>query len=324
MHPVRIGLKLSQPGHGRRRAPRRLAGGRRGRLRPPLELRPLRRDHRRPRARRASRAGRCSARWPRPRAASASAAWSRATPTATRRCSPRWQSRVDHLSGGRLELGIGAAWAEIEHEMLGIEFGTAGRRVEWLDEACQLMKLLFTRSARRSRARATRCATRSRIRSRCRGRIRRSGSAVAASARHCGWSPSTPTSGTRRAASRTRSRACPACSTVTAPTSAATPPRSAARCRCATRGRRRLLAQRRRVRRAQRARADRDRFARPGACARRGRRALLPRCASSATPRRTASPTRDACPPHADAGLGDNRAKRPTPSPADRHVSRTS
>ena len=26
---------------------------------------------------------------------------------------------VDHLSGGRLEFGIGAAWAEIEHEMLG-------------------------------------------------------------------------------------------------------------------------------------------------------------------------------------------------------------
>jgi F420-dependent oxidoreductase-like protein len=51
---------------------------------------------------------------------------------------------VDHLSGGRLELGIGAAWAEIEHEMLGIEFGTAGRRVAWLDEACQVMKLLFT------------------------------------------------------------------------------------------------------------------------------------------------------------------------------------
>ncbi len=26
---------------------------------------------------------------------------------------------VDHLSAGRLELGIGAAWAEIEHRMLG-------------------------------------------------------------------------------------------------------------------------------------------------------------------------------------------------------------
>jgi F420-dependent oxidoreductase-like protein len=51
---------------------------------------------------------------------------------------------IDQLSGGRLELGIGAAWADIEHEMLGIDFGTAGRRVAWLDEACTLMKLLFT------------------------------------------------------------------------------------------------------------------------------------------------------------------------------------
>jgi F420-dependent oxidoreductase-like protein len=51
---------------------------------------------------------------------------------------------IDHLSGGRLEFGIGAAWAEIEHDMLGIEFGSAGRRVEWLDEACQVIKSLFT------------------------------------------------------------------------------------------------------------------------------------------------------------------------------------
>ena len=51
---------------------------------------------------------------------------------------------VDHLSGGRLEFGIGAAWADLEHDMLGIEFGTPGRRVEWLDEACQVIKLLCT------------------------------------------------------------------------------------------------------------------------------------------------------------------------------------
>src|SRR5689334_12862856 len=50
---------------------------------------------------------------------------------------------VDHLSGGRLELGIGAAWAEIEHDMLGLEFGTVGRRIAWLDEACDVLKALF-------------------------------------------------------------------------------------------------------------------------------------------------------------------------------------
>ena len=34
---------------------------------------------------------------------------------------------VDHLSGGRLEFGIGAGWAENEHTMLGLPFGTRPR-----------------------------------------------------------------------------------------------------------------------------------------------------------------------------------------------------
>jgi F420-dependent oxidoreductase-like protein len=51
---------------------------------------------------------------------------------------------VDHLSGGRLEFGIGAAWLEHEHTMLGIEFGTPGWRADRLDEACRVLKLLWT------------------------------------------------------------------------------------------------------------------------------------------------------------------------------------
>jgi F420-dependent oxidoreductase-like protein len=51
---------------------------------------------------------------------------------------------VDHLSGGRLEFGLGAAWAEIEHEMLDLEFGTVGQRIARLDEACRMVKLLWT------------------------------------------------------------------------------------------------------------------------------------------------------------------------------------
>src|SRR3954466_9298576 len=50
---------------------------------------------------------------------------------------------VDHLSGGRLEFGLGAAWAEIEHTMLDLEFGTVRQRIERLDEACELIALLF-------------------------------------------------------------------------------------------------------------------------------------------------------------------------------------
>jgi len=51
---------------------------------------------------------------------------------------------VDHLSGGRLELGIGAAWAEVEHEMYGIE--GLDHRVGRLSESLQIMKSLFTES----------------------------------------------------------------------------------------------------------------------------------------------------------------------------------
>ena len=51
---------------------------------------------------------------------------------------------VDHLSGGRLEFGIGAGWAENEHTMLGLPFGTVADRADWLDEACQIIRSLWT------------------------------------------------------------------------------------------------------------------------------------------------------------------------------------
>src|SRR5207237_382820 len=51
---------------------------------------------------------------------------------------------IDHLSGGRLEFGIGAGWAEAEHRMLGLEFYTTGRRIRRLREAVQLCKALWT------------------------------------------------------------------------------------------------------------------------------------------------------------------------------------
>ncbi len=54
---------------------------------------------------------------------------------------------VDHVSGGRLELALGAAWFEGEHRELGIDFPSAGERVRRLDETIQVIKLLMTKDA---------------------------------------------------------------------------------------------------------------------------------------------------------------------------------
>lgn len=53
-------------------------------------------------------------------------------------------STVDHISGGRVVLGIGAGWQENEHRAYGIEFSTVSGRLERLEEACQVIKALFT------------------------------------------------------------------------------------------------------------------------------------------------------------------------------------
>ncbi len=51
---------------------------------------------------------------------------------------------VDHISQGRLEFGLGAAWHEPEHLTYGMEFPTAGTRIAMLDEACGIIRRLWT------------------------------------------------------------------------------------------------------------------------------------------------------------------------------------
>src|SRR3989304_958554 len=53
---------------------------------------------------------------------------------------------VDQISGGRLEFGLGAAWHAYEHEAFAIPFYTTGERLARLEEAAQVIKLLWTRS----------------------------------------------------------------------------------------------------------------------------------------------------------------------------------
>jgi alkanesulfonate monooxygenase SsuD/methylene tetrahydromethanopterin reductase-like flavin-dependent oxidoreductase (luciferase family) len=49
---------------------------------------------------------------------------------------------VDHLSGGRLEFGIGAGWEKAEHDMFGI--GDLDHLVGRFSERIQVIKLLWT------------------------------------------------------------------------------------------------------------------------------------------------------------------------------------
>ena len=51
---------------------------------------------------------------------------------------------VDHISGGRMDFGLGAGWHEAEHRGYGLEFPSAGTRVAMLDEALTLIKRLWT------------------------------------------------------------------------------------------------------------------------------------------------------------------------------------
>ena len=51
---------------------------------------------------------------------------------------------VDHLSKGRLEFGLGAAWNEPEFQQQGLPFPSAADRIRMLDESIQAIKLLWT------------------------------------------------------------------------------------------------------------------------------------------------------------------------------------
>ncbi|MFI5258295.1 MAG: TIGR03560 family F420-dependent LLM class oxidoreductase [Candidatus Limnocylindrales bacterium] len=54
---------------------------------------------------------------------------------------------VDEMSGGRVDLGIGAGWYEPEHDRFGIPYPPIGERFEMLEEQLQIVVGLWTQSA---------------------------------------------------------------------------------------------------------------------------------------------------------------------------------
>lgn len=53
-------------------------------------------------------------------------------------------STIDLLSGGRVDLGIGAGWLEEEFERFGYEFATVGERFDILAEDLEALRALFS------------------------------------------------------------------------------------------------------------------------------------------------------------------------------------
>jgi alkanesulfonate monooxygenase SsuD/methylene tetrahydromethanopterin reductase-like flavin-dependent oxidoreductase (luciferase family) len=51
---------------------------------------------------------------------------------------------VDHMSGGRVIVGLGGAWNDLEHRAFGLDFGSSpGERLGWLDEGAGVVRRLL-------------------------------------------------------------------------------------------------------------------------------------------------------------------------------------
>ena len=50
---------------------------------------------------------------------------------------------IDHVSNGRLEIGMGAGWMDEEYRGYGYDFPTMGARLRQLEEGLKILKLLF-------------------------------------------------------------------------------------------------------------------------------------------------------------------------------------
>jgi F420-dependent oxidoreductase-like protein len=50
---------------------------------------------------------------------------------------------IDHLSGGRVDVGLGAGWSQLEYDAYGIPFPSVGTRMAQLEEGIQVLRGLL-------------------------------------------------------------------------------------------------------------------------------------------------------------------------------------
>jgi len=79
---------------------------------------------------------------------------------------------ADHVSGGRVEVGIGAGWWEREHELYGFDLPEIEPRMEALEEQMQLSAVTGVKDRSISSASTTGRTSSTRCRSRCSSRCR--------------------------------------------------------------------------------------------------------------------------------------------------------
>ncbi len=126
---------------------------------------------------------------------------------------------LDVLSGGRAFCGLGTAWFAREHELYGWDFPPTARRYDLLEDALQLLPLMWGKGSPRFEGRTTTVAAATCYPRPCRSTCR-SSSAGRASAARCGWSPGTPTPATCSAPRRRSPARSPSCTSTAAPRTA--------------------------------------------------------------------------------------------------------
>ena len=92
--------------------------------------------------------------------------------SATRRCWPSSSTTADHVSGGRIELGLGTGWSEIEHTAYGFPFLSMKERMDVLEEQLDDHPRRALATAARSASRASTTSSRTSTRGRCRSSAR--------------------------------------------------------------------------------------------------------------------------------------------------------